>query len=454
MGVDRAGEVFGAAAVFHVGDDFGEEFAGVAAKDLGAEDFVGRGVGDDFHKAIGGIGGDGAAVGGEVEFADIYFDALGLGGVFAEPDGGDFGIGVDDGGNEVPIDVTGFAGDPLGDGNAVFLGFMGEHGTVDDVADGPDAGDVGLEVGVDLDAFFVGEGDAGGFEAEVVGVGAAADGDEHDIGGELEGLAVALGGEGFGLGVEAGDLGVYLDGEALFLEDAGEVAGDIRIAGPADGGKEFDDGDLGTEAGPDGAEFEADGAAAHDHEFPGDFGEVDGVIGRDDGLGVEFKEGELDRRGAGGDDDVFGGEFLIADGEFGGGGELGFAGDNGDLAGFGELGDAAGEFGDDGVLLFQHGREIDFEIGEREAVVGGVMASEGDVLGGVEEGLARDAADVEAGAAEGGSFVDEGDLEAELGGAESADVAAGAGADDNEIEGGGSGHEVDEKVERSGRGMK
>jgi hypothetical protein len=66
-------------------------------------------------------------------------------------------------------------------------------------------------------------------------------------------------------------------------------------------------------------------------------------------------------------------------------------------------------------------------------VGGGVALGEGDVFGGVEEGLARDAADVEAGAAEGGAFLDERDLEAELGGAEGAHIAAGAGADDDEV---------------------
>ena len=57
----------------------------------------------------------------------------------------------------------------------------------------------------------------------------------------------------------------------------------------------------------------------------------------------------------------------------------------------------------------------------------------------VEEGLGGDAADVEAGAAEAdligfGSLLDDRDLFAELGRADRADVAAGAGADDDEVE--------------------
>ena len=235
VGMNRAGEVFGAATVFHVRDDLADEFTGILTENLRAEDFVGLGVGDDFNIAVAGVVGEGAGVGGEVEFADVDGESLGLGGVFAETDGGDLGLGVDDGGHEVPIDVAVFAGDPFGDGDAVFLGFVGEHGTVDDVADGPYAGNGGLELGVYLNAFFVGERNAGGGEIEMVGEGAATDGDEDLVCGELENLAVALGGEDtFG---ETGYLGVALDFEALLLKEAGEVAGDVVVAGGGDLGR-------------------------------------------------------------------------------------------------------------------------------------------------------------------------------------------------------------------------
>ena len=57
-------------------------------------------------------------------------------------------------------------------------------------------------------------------------------------------------------------------------------------------------------------------------------------------------------------------------------------------------------------------------------------------LGGVQQRLGGDAADVEAGAAEASArFSTHGDLHAELGRADGADVAAGAGADDDEIVG-------------------
>ena len=56
-------------------------------------------------------------------------------------------------------------------------------------------------------------------------------------------------------------------------------------------------------------------------------------------------------------------------------------------------------------------------------------------LGGVQQRLRRDAADVEAGAAEGRALLDHRGLQAELRRANGADIAAGAGADDDEVVG-------------------
>ena len=181
MRVNGAREVFGAAAVLHVRHDLADQFAGAFAENLGAEDFIGLRVGDDFDVAFGGVVGEGAAVGGEVKFADVDREAGGFRGVFAEADRGDFGIGVNDGGNQVPVHVTGFACDPFGDGDAVFFGFVREHRARDHIAERPDAGDIGLEVRVDFDAFFLVELHAGEFEAEAVGERPTTDGDEDTM---------------------------------------------------------------------------------------------------------------------------------------------------------------------------------------------------------------------------------------------------------------------------------
>ena len=71
---------------------------------------------------------------------------------------------------------------------------------------------------------------------------------------------------------------------------------------------------------------------------------------------------------------------------------------------------------------------LDLDAHRGEAVTG-----LGEQLGRVEQRLRGDAADVGAGAAVGGALLDDGDLEAELRGADGADVAAGSGADDDQV---------------------
>ena len=88
------------------------------------------------------------------------------------------------------------------------------------------------------------------------------------------------------------------------------------------------------------------------------------------------------------------------------------------------------------ILVGLHRREIELRRADLDAERLEAVAGEIEHLGGVEERLRRDAADVQAGAAEGRALLDDRDLEAKLGGLDGADVAAGAGADDGEIVGG------------------
>ena len=68
-------------------------------------------------------------------------------------DGGDLREGVDDIRDDVVVHVPGLAGEDLGHGDAFILGLVREHRAAIDIADGEDAGDAGLEVAVDDDAF-------------------------------------------------------------------------------------------------------------------------------------------------------------------------------------------------------------------------------------------------------------------------------------------------------------
>ena|GEM_PF-4580471 len=68
MRVDGPTQVLGAATVFHVSDDFADQFSCVVTENLGAENFVGFRIGDDLDVTVRGVGGDGAPVCGEIEF--------------------------------------------------------------------------------------------------------------------------------------------------------------------------------------------------------------------------------------------------------------------------------------------------------------------------------------------------------------------------------------------------
>ena len=94
--------------------------------------------------------------------------------------------------------------------------------------------------------------------------------------------------------------------------------------------------------------------------------------------------------------------------------------------------EVAGQRVDDLLPVAADGVDVDLRRAEADADVGGV-AGVGDELGGVQQRLGRDAADVQAGAAGPLAGVDERDLEAVVGGEERGGVAAGAAAEDEEL---------------------
>ena len=72
---------------------------------------------------------------------------------------------------------------------------------------------------------------------------------------------------------------------------------------------------------------------------------------------------------------------------------------------------------------------------QHDAVLGEIVARLLEQVRGLQQRLGRDAADIEAGAAEGRALLDHGHLHAELGGADRRHIAARPGADHDEVEG-------------------
>ena len=205
-------------------------------------------------------------------------------------------------------------------------------------------------------------------------------------------------------------------------------------------GHELDDRDARAEPAPDAAELEADHATADDDEMLRHLGDRERADVGEHALLVELEKGQLDGHRAGRDDDVLRGVRRR--------GAVG-AGDVDEVAGAqrpAPLGprdlvlpeqelDPLRVLRHDFVLALEHLREVDAQIADTDAVLGGVLAEELDMLRGVQQRLGRDAADVDAGAAERLVHLDADGDEAELGGADRGDIAARAAADDHDVGG-------------------
>ena len=85
------------------------------------------------------------------------------------------------------------------------------------------------------------------------------------------------------------------------------------------------------------------------------------------------------------------------------------------------------------VLVRQHLLQVELRLADLDAERVEGVAGLVEHLGGVQQRLGRDAADIEAGAAKRRALLDHGDLQAELGGLDGADIAARAGSDDDDI---------------------
>ena len=102
-----------------------------------------------------------------------------------------------------------------------------------------------------------------------------------------------------------GDFGAQTELDALLLQDALKRGGDLFVHARDDPVEEFDHGDLGAQAAPDAAKFQADVAGANHHQMAGHFVEFERAGGGDDLLLIHRYARERNALAAGGDDDVF-----------------------------------------------------------------------------------------------------------------------------------------------------
>ena len=196
---------------------------------------------------------------------------------------------------------------------------------------------------------------------------------------------------------------------------------------------------FGAQTAPDGRQFQPDDAAADDREALGHFRQLKRAGGGHDALLVHLDAGDRDRFGTGGDDDVLGADHLGAavtfDGDLALGGDAALALEPVDLVLLEQELDAGGVVFDDLVLVGHHGRQVQLDRAELDAMTREAVLGFLELLGTGQQRLGRDAADIEAGAAQRLALFDAGRLQAELCCADGGNVTAGSTADDDNVVG-------------------
>jgi hypothetical protein len=346
------------------------------------------------------------------------------------------------------VDVL-LAGDHMRGGEALVGRGVGQPQPADDVADRVDVRLLRAHPAIDLDDPAVGL-DAGRLESDVLDVGGPARRDEHHLGAQLGRLLavrpdvqadpVVVGRDGVRVEAGAGH-----DRDPALLEAALDHPADLGVLERHDPGQVFEQRHANADVLEHRGEFDPDRARADDHDVLRKRVHAQDVVARDDPVAVRLEPGQrLDPRTRG-EDHVGGIEHALAAGarravltglvdpDLLRAIEPAATLDPGDLV----LGDEALEPGPhplhDGIAASGHRGVVDLGLARQvEAELLGV-ADPIDEAGGLEQRLGRDAAAVQACAAD-LVLVDEGNLQPELGGAERRRVSAGARAEHDEIE--------------------
>ena len=307
---------------------------------------------------------------------------------------------------------------------------MGERLGVDQVADRVDLRVRGPLVLVDLDLAVVLQLDPGLGQAQALDVGRAAAGDAEvvDLGrlaavGELDRVLARL---------DVLDRRPGGDRDVLLLEGSLDHPDHVLVLGREDLVEHLDQQHLGAEAAVGGGDLTARGAGADHGDLLRLLGQRPGAPGVEDAA-AELDPGDRQRHRAGREDDRAGLVDVVADLDLALRGQRAVAVDQLDLVLVPEHLHAAGERVRDGGAALAERVPVDRDVLDHEPQLGAVSRLVVE-LGGVQDGLGRDAGVVEAAPAR-LVALDDGGLAPQLGGADRRDVAARAPADDDHVVG-------------------
>jgi hypothetical protein len=184
--------------------------------------------------------------------------------------------------------------------------------------------------------------------------------------------------------------------------------------------------------------FQTNDTTANDNHLLGDLLERNGTGAGNDPLLVDGQTGEGRGLGTGGDENVLGADRRLATlGKVDGNGVLVLEGagalDVLDVVLLEEELDALGQARDGCLLGLHHGGQVELDITNLDTAALCVVQNLVVEVRVVEQRLGGDAADVEAGAAEGTALLNAGDLEAGLTSLDGSNVASNAATDDDQI---------------------
>ena len=404
-----------------------------------ADDAIGTHAGKHLHAAVGLVETPGATVRHERERAHRNRHAARRGLLLRQTDARELGPGVDDVRDRVVVHVRGLPRHALDGDDALLARLVREHRTRDDVADGEHAGDARLEAVVHDDPPALVDLHAELADAEPVHVGSPSDRDEHDVGLDVGGAVFGRDGDAHAVtrAHRAARLGREPEREPLPFERTLQLARHPAVHAGQDPVDDLHDGHLGPEAAPDRAELEPHGARADDQHAGRHARQRERLGGADDPLAVERERPERRWLAAARDQHARGLERLLAlraaNRDASRRGEARRTLDPDDLVLLEQRSHALGEAADDAVLPRHHRAEVELDAAHVDAVRAEPVACLVKELARVEQRLRRDAADVEARAAERFVLLDTRDAHAELRGPDGRHVAARPRADDDEV---------------------
>lgn len=381
---------------------------------------VSLGIRDELNEALSVEVGLRSRVGRERKLSDIVLDVscLELLLVLANP--GDFGVSVHDRGDGAVVDMAVTLADVLDNGDGLLLSLVGQHGSESNVTNGTDVRDLGTVFLVDDHTATLVNLKANVLKTKAVGVWTATDGNEDNV--SIEGLLFsALGGlnsdlDALALGITSGDLGVELELHALLLEKLLRLLCDVLVhTRAANLAQVLNDGDLRAKARPHGGHLKTDDTTANDGHLLRNFLQGDSASARDDLLLIDGQSGEGRSLGSSGDEDVLSADSgLAAFNEVDRNGVLVLESASSldvlDVVLLEQELNTLCQTSDRGVLCLHHRREVELDISDLDTAVLGVVQDLVVEVRVVKEGLRGDAANVQAGSAEGSALLNTRDL--------------------------------------------